>query len=510
MSATSATAVPRDRVAVLNLVLLGVLLVVVVIHAGGFLLDGALAIGTPVELDYGEGIVWQQAALLAGPRMYQASSALPFIVFHYPPLFHLVARAAQAVLPDPLAAGRLVAVASTLAVVPMLGGLILLATPSGVRWRVSSVLAVVAASLLLLGMAPVRNWGVLMRVDMLGLAFGCAGLVVASWAGGRFGGTLLALLLCLAAVFTKQTMLSFGVAVFLLSLVRRPGATMAAAAIVGAIGVGAVLVLQHLTGGGFLDNIVGYNINRFSLRVAFWVMLSQGPNLLLFGAMLWAAAWLLMQLVPTARPRDIWRHLRGLGTTDLVTWRRGLVVMEVVLSCVVLLTLFKVGGYMNYLLELCCAGCVAAGVVMVALTGRGGAHQRALAVLLAVLLAGIDLQPSRTWAGIAPPERVAVDTELVARIRDAALPVASENMVLLMQSGKGVVYEPAIVTELAHVGRWDEAPLVAMIRNHGFAFMLTVEGGAEATNRRTEAVNAAMQAAYPRLRQLRPGLWLHE
>jgi hypothetical protein len=41
--------------------------------------------------DYGEGIVWQQALLIPGPRMYGPIDHLPFIVFHYPPVYHLAA-----------------------------------------------------------------------------------------------------------------------------------------------------------------------------------------------------------------------------------------------------------------------------------------------------------------------------------------------------------------------------------------------------------------------------------
>ena len=63
--------------------------------------------------DYGEGIVWQQALLIPGPRMYGQIEHLPFIVFHYPPVYHLVSRAVMAFGVDPLAAGRIVSLAST-------------------------------------------------------------------------------------------------------------------------------------------------------------------------------------------------------------------------------------------------------------------------------------------------------------------------------------------------------------------------------------------------------------
>ena len=96
-----------------GLVPLGALLTLLAIHVVGVGLDFVAAIRYPFELGYGEGIVWQQAALIPGPRMYSSSQELPFIVFHYPPLYHLLARAALSIQPDFLAAGRLVSALST-------------------------------------------------------------------------------------------------------------------------------------------------------------------------------------------------------------------------------------------------------------------------------------------------------------------------------------------------------------------------------------------------------------
>jgi hypothetical protein len=102
-----------------------------------------------------------------------------------------------------------------------------------------------------------------------------------------------------------------------------------------------------------------------------------------------------------------------------------------------------------------------------------------------------------------------VQETLVRRIAAADKPVASEDMTLLMRAGKPIMFEPSIVTELASVGRWDEAPLVAMIRDGGFAFMITTSNDPGDHSRRTPAVDAAMRAAYPRVEHVLPELWLH-
>ena len=74
------------------------------VRAVGVFRDFAASIRYPFGLEYGEGIVWQQAALIPGPHMYGTAQDLPFIVFHYPPLYYLLARAALSIVPDFLAA----------------------------------------------------------------------------------------------------------------------------------------------------------------------------------------------------------------------------------------------------------------------------------------------------------------------------------------------------------------------------------------------------------------------
>jgi hypothetical protein len=126
-----------------------------------------------------------------------------------------------------------------------------------------------------------------------------------------------------------------------------------------------------------------------------------------------------------------------------------------------------------------------------------------------LLILGVLVLPFRQLPDHFPQADIDLQAALVQRIAQAAKPVASENMTLLMRAGKPVVFEPAIVTELASLGRWDEGPLVRMIRSGGFAFMITTDNFPGATFRRSPAVNAAMLCAYPRVEKVGPGLWLH-
>ena len=92
-------------------------------------------------------------------------------------------------------------------------------------------------------------------------------------------------------------------------------------------------------------------------------------------------------------------------------------------------------------------------------------------------------------------EKRARDSDaLVARIARAEKPVLSTDMVLLMLAGKGVPWEPAIFTELAAVGRWDESRIIRMIEAHDFAFVITRDKAYF-----SPAVSDAVNAAYPRV-----------
>ena len=151
----------------------------------------------------------------------------------------------------------------------------------------------------------------MMRPDMLAIALGMMGLLLGAWSNGRFWGTAGALLLCVAAVFTKHTQLPAGVAVFLIALLRNPRGALGAAAVAGAVGLGALGLMEWLTGHGFLRNIIGYNINRFSPWHAyriFWGSRASYPFMLL---MLVAFVVLGLAVLPSAarlRPGAVLRE----------------------------------------------------------------------------------------------------------------------------------------------------------------------------------------------------------
>jgi hypothetical protein len=175
-----------------------------------------------------------------------------------------------------------------------------------------------------------------------------------------------------------------------------------------------------------------------------------------------------------------------------------------------LLTAGKSGANSNFFLDWDCVGCVLIGIMLCDLIGaEWRAPVAATGPILGLMILGVVILPQRDIADRVLEALQGPMTALLDRIAAATKPVASEEMALLMRAGKPLVFEPAIVTELATLGRWDEGPLVRMIRSGGFAFMITTDNTVGGSERRTPAVDAAMRQAYPRVEQPTPFLWLH-
>ncbi len=184
------------------------LLAAALIYSAGHALRVAReVIAYPFGLDYGEGIVWQQALLIPGSRMYGPIDHWPYIVFHYPPVYHLTVRAVMALGVDPLAAGRMVSVAAAVVILLCIGWIVA-ASLAGHVGRSGVAVGAITGGLLPLTFHPVQLWSLLMRVDMLAIALAFLGVVFALRAVRRPAWLMLAMPFFVLSVYTKQTELS--------------------------------------------------------------------------------------------------------------------------------------------------------------------------------------------------------------------------------------------------------------------------------------------------------------
>ena len=78
-----------------------------------FVFESGFALRTDGEIDYGEGIVyWQAANVTDWKHAFHPVEQYPHIVFHYPPLFHLTSRVVALGTRNLLEAGRLTSILS--------------------------------------------------------------------------------------------------------------------------------------------------------------------------------------------------------------------------------------------------------------------------------------------------------------------------------------------------------------------------------------------------------------
>jgi hypothetical protein len=501
----------------------GIVLLALLIHFGLYFEYAIRAVRYPFQLDYGEGIVWQQALLMPGPSMYGDITHYPYTVFHYPPLYHLLVRGLAALGGDMLEMGRAVSLVCTL-----LTGVLIAALTNDVIGtnadRAARLTGAAIAGLSVFCFYPIVFWSPYMRVDMLAAMLGYLGLWLAGRSATRPWLLYAAVLAFVLSLYAKQNGIMAPLAVLLVSLASRPRLTLRAFGIGAAIGLIALAVLMAATDGRFLRHLVLYNLmNRFVPGLA----LSQFMH-----DTLPHAIFLVMTIAGIAAA---WRWIAASagGGGWLIRWSRiaadpssrlmVMVLLYLAFTTMTLVGLGKSGSAKNYFIGWMSCWSVMIGVLVASTFRRSpdadAAGGSPLTVLMrfaspmlfpAVLLMQIVILPaSRDYGGDDPVVTRELQ-DLVTEIRRNDKPVVSDDMVLLMRAGKRVPLEPTIFADLASMGVWDETPFVDMISAGAFAFIIREgrPGQLIYESRTTPAIEAAMARAYPRIEE-RGGLMLH-
>lgn len=410
------------------------------------------AIADRYPLDYGEAPLVDQALRLAsGRNIYRADlSAPPYTVANYPPVYVAALAPLTKWFGPSFAPGRLVSALCAWAAAACLG--LILFTHS------RDHLAAAVAALTFLAIPYVTFWSSLVRIDLLALALSLGALCLLVRRPAARWSLVAATLLLVAAIYTRQ---SYALAAPLAAFVWlrtetgrwRPALGLAAG--VGGLVLALFFLVEALTHGGFSYNTVTANVNEF-------------------------------------RPSVVKQHLSrfavvapvlvGLGGASLLVTRRrnplfALAAPYAIGAVLSALTIGKVGSNVNYLLELCAALSLAAGIVVAWSRQHVNAH-----VLRALLLALLALQAGRfmrmtfnDYAGILTARRAEGGElqRMEAMVAAAGGPVlADEHMGLITLQGRPLYLQPFEVTQLARAGVWDQTPLLASIHQQQFALIL--------------------------------------
>ncbi len=439
----------------------------------------ATTVAYPYELDYGEGIVlWQAAHVSTLATAYHPITQYPYIVFHYPPVYHAVSLAVSKVTGDLLLAGRLVSLLSTLGICLTLAWIVHRSLPARApgmaKWGGATFAGALPCGLKTL------DWAQLMRVDMLALWLTFAGLALfilgrsSRWRYAAF-------VLFIAALYTRQTLIAGPLACLVVAAILNVRQAIKLLGFAVALGAAVMAWLMLATHGQIMLHIFLYNQNPFSFRRAItyvdqniqWTL----PLLALAAA---AAAGPLLDVAHAFSRRSLTPLRARAGTS---TYRLALLTFTVhfIISAVLALAIGKVGSNINYFLECNLSACALAGLLVARLIWGSRRTAWASPVVAVAYLLPLLLIAQQAETGIhsmpaaASQERAEYirNSEALVRILQASPePVMSENMTLLYRAGKQVPFEPAIVAGLADVGTWDETPLIDMIRKRKFSVMI--------------------------------------
>lgn len=339
----------------------------------------------PFGVDYGEGIVWQQALLIPGPRMYGPIDHLPFIVFHYPPVYHLVSRAVMAFGVDPLAAGRVVSLTATAVIVMSIGWLVAAELARRVS-RSAVLVGAVTGALLPLSLGPVETWFDRMRVDMLAVALAFVGVVFVVRSERQPAWLALAMPAFVLSIYTRQTELAAPASALLVLLFVRPRAAILTGVGGAVLGLGALAWLEWLTAGGFLRHIITYNINTWTFGFLIYRLRFQASYavLLVLAVIGLAVLWLRRRDEASPLGADATRY--NLVVPIISVWLLFSLIM-------MMATVGKTGSDVNYFIEAMCVCAVGVGL-LVGLCWQGvvgSPGRRDMALRLGLIFAAVTL-----------------------------------------------------------------------------------------------------------------------
>jgi hypothetical protein len=457
----------------------------------------------PFGVDYGEGIVWQQALLIPGPRMYGSIDHLPFIVFHYPPVYHLASRAVMAFGVDPLAAGRIVSLAATAVIAISIAWLV--ATElAGWVGHSAVLIGALTGALLPLSLGPVETWFDRMRVDMLAVALAFVGVAFVVRSERQPAWLALAMPAFVLSIYTRQTELAAPVSALLVLLLVRPRATILAGIGGAVLGLCALAWLEWATAGGFLRHVITYNINTWTFALLLTRLRFQVSYAVLLAVAIIGLVVLWLRRREETLPRGVEASRYTIVLPIITVWLLLSLIMMVA-------TVGKNGSDVNYFIEPMCVCAVAVGLLIglcwQAVAGSPGRRDMALRlglVFATVALVGVMAKRRPVCYAVQDPELIAIQQNLVQEIAKQNRPVLSEDMVLSLRAGKEVPIEMAIFHELALKGQWDQRRLTDLIDSHAFAFLVTTPDKIYTPLRYTPEVMAAIDRAYPRVQTRGP------
>jgi hypothetical protein len=417
--------------------------------------EATIAVRVPQAIDYGEPIVYGLAARVGqGQALYEPLDREPYTAAAYTPVYYYLAAGLHEFVGPGFAPGRAASLAA--GVISSCLVLVLVVQVTRNAWF-GPFAALLFVALGFYGPVP---WFGLYRVDLVGIGFCLAAVVVLSGDGLSRRRVVVAGVLAAAGILTKESLAAAALTGGLWLLgIKRAWAVIFALTV--GLAVGVPCLLFELSSGAFLSNTLAANVNPASwdqfafLSSALVSML--GPEVVV--AVLYLAI---------GRP---WREPK-----------RRLVVLYWLISAISLLGLAKIGAHYHYWIEFAAttvtlvavavhdALCSASPAAWWGASGRRGLLGTAALVIVVLHLTNVFPGVEAEWSPVFRADAMAASAttqaefaQLVDRVRSEPGGVLADPMDVVVLADRPIVLEPVIFSIFELDGRWSSRSLVERI-----------------------------------------------
>lgn len=399
----------------------------------------------PFSIEWGEGIVIDLSHRIVKPSsVYKTLDDYPYIVGIYPPVYLYLANIAGRFFDNPFLGGRIVALSSA---VGCAGLIFLILIRETERWEVSLIGALTYTSV-----SYIYDFAAMARVDSAGCFFALLGLYLIYRRHYYWAALFLAV-----ALYTKQSMVAAPAACFTWLALREGRKALGPVLVFLGVCLGAFAALQLATGGWFFHHTVRYTMHSYYFsQLALLLRKSfAGTYVLIAFGILYICTGL------RSRPR-----------LDLLS-------LYWIAVCCTLLFAGKVGSSLFYLMEYAGACCLLFGLAMGRLyefLGRMKSPVAYTATVMTFVLVGLQIYSSKDTCfyvkSFEGSRRMEAEGMCIDMIREERGPVLAEDVGLLINAVRPVLFHPFAISELGRLGFWDQGEFVADIRSYKFSMII--------------------------------------
>lgn len=419
------------------------LVVLLCVNAIIWLYTALRFLGYPYSIDFGEGILLCQSAMLIhGQNIYPPITDYPYIVSNYHPLYPFIAGIPFLITNPGIWSGRLLTLISCLGSFSIIGLVVFKSTKNRNLGLISALLP--------LCLSYPYNWAFVYRVDYLGIFLSLLGLYFHMYPPKKYG-IYFSIIPFALAFMTKLTFVLAPVACILDLIIRKDKRSLPfTLGIILSFGIPYLAINLATDFGMFRDTLI-YTANAFHID-----RMIDGFREIL-SVTLWL--WLLV----------------GIGAVTTSGKHKPLLLSYLFLLLISLATYGAEGSDSNYFIEIILALCMISFAWFPSDDWKGSfINLKSIAFILIVVFCFSGRIMNANEFGEARNLKTSTTNgkQIEAFVANAQGDVISEEMSFLARNGKQMVFQPYIMSLLYRKGKWDQTRFVDDLRDGKFNLII--------------------------------------